>query len=332
MKIKLVSSLIIFLICSGCVKKWQPIAVDGQTFETSYGTVTQLDVYPLYKLKYETDYQFDEYLQTGQIPSFANNDFSSHNFSCTCFSAFGDKNRLLGRNYDWNEKSSYYLLFTNPPNGYSSVSTVDLSFFNYNHDLPPSHSDNQKVLRTLPFFPFDGMNEKGVAIGMNALNSASAPYDPLKVSIGELQVIRLVLDYASSTNEAISLIQQYNVRMENPPIHYLIADSSGHSAVIEFVNGEMVVLHNSEPWQVTTNFVINGLTDPHIAPCWRYRTAYLELEQKTGILSEDNVFNLLQTVSVSITRWSSVYNLRSNDFQISVGRNFKESISFSIAE
>ena len=42
----------------------------------------------------------------------------------------------------------------------------------------------------------DGMNEKGVAVGMNAVPNAQSPYDPSKVTIGELHLILLVLDYA----------------------------------------------------------------------------------------------------------------------------------------
>ena len=318
-----------YLLC-GCYKEWEPISAGTQAYETSYGIVTQIDDYPLFTLHYSTDYKFDEYLKTGYIPRYTFNNSSSKYFSCTCFSAFGENSRLFSRNYDWAKHATYFIVFTDPLNGYSSVSTVDLSFFNYNHSESPAFSDNQNTLRLLPYFPFDGMNEKGVAVGMNALSSANSPYDPNKVTIGELQMIRLVLDYASSTTEAISLIQQYNIRVEEPPIHYLIADSSGHSVIIEFVNGEMITMENTNPWQVTTNFIITGSAAPHNAPCWRYSTTYETLSTNNGVSSESDVVNLLQSVSVSGTRWSNVFNLKTGGMQITIGRNYENPHRFSI--
>ena len=319
-----------FLVFSSCNEETDPVASGQQTYETLYGSATKIDNYPLFALDYSVDYKFDEYLQTGIIPGYVPGKTGSKDFSCTCFSAFGEESRILGRNYDWNTPSSYFILFTNPPNGYSSVSTVDLSFFDYNHDESPASADNQNTIRILPYFPFEGMNENGVAVGMNAVPYVQSPYDGSKITIGELQLIRLVLDYASSTQHAISLIQQYNIRMEEPPIHYLIADKAGHSAIVEFVNGNMEIMHNSEPWQVTTNFVITGLNNPHTAPCWRYTTAYETLYDKNGMLSMSEAKDLLQDVSVSSTRWSSIYDIKEGKLQIAMGCNFRNLHSFEV--
>ncbi len=330
------SILFLLLFClfsSGCNKKLTPIPANGKSFEASFGTITKIDDYPLYNLEYSSDYKFDDYLQTGQIPNYSSaNPAKFDNFACTCFSAFGDSNRLFGRNYDWETKSTYLLVFTDPPNGYSSVSTVDLSFFNYDHSTSPTDADNQNILRTIPYFPFDGMNEKGVAVGMNALSSANPPSDPSKVTIGELQLIRLILDYAGSTTEAISLVQQYNIRMDDPPIHYLVADSSGHSVIIEFVDGEMKIIQNTNPWQVTTNFIITGSAAPNNPPCWRYRTAWETLSADNGTLAESDAMNLLQTVSLSITRWSNVFDLKSGNIRIAMGRDYENLYKFSISQ
>ena len=320
--------LIVFYIFSfACDKDSGPVSAIDQT---PYGSVSQIDDYPLYKIEYTSDYKFDQFLETGNIPFFTSINTKDYKYSCTCFSAFGGETRLLGRNYDWSTRSTYFIVITEPPDAYASISTVDMSFFNYNQNQSPGAEGNLNTIRTLPYFPFDGMNEKGVAVGMNALDQSEAPYDPSKITIGELQLIRLILDYAASTVEALSLIQQYNIRMENPPIHYLIADASGHSVVIEFINGEMIIMENTHPWQVTTNFVITGLDNPASAPCWRYKNACENLDQMHGILSEQDAFSLLQNVSVSSTRWSTVFNLVSGELQICMGRYFEKLYQFSI--
>ena len=318
------------LFLHACDHNRDPLAVDDMIYETAYGTVAQVDSYPLFTFRYSSDYQFAQYLQDGQFPDLSAKLTVNRKFACTCFSAFGDQTRLLGRNYDWPQHSSYFLVFTDPPDGYASVSTVDLSFFNYDHNQPPHAPDNQEILSILPYFPFDGMNEKGVAVGMNALSSGQGPSDPEKVTIGELQAIRLILDYAATTTQALALFQQYNILMEDPPIHYVIADSSGHSAIVELIDGQMLIMENEQPWQVTTNFIINGLEDWHHAPCWRYQTACQTLSAQNGNLSESEAIAILQTVSVSGTRWSTVFDLKSGQMKIVMGRNFENLLAFSV--
>ena len=321
MKIKYILILLIISLSSicalcSCEKETDPVSSSNRIYQTAYGTVTQIDRYPLYTFNYTSDYKFDEYLHTGNFPQITLNQFKSGNFCCTCFSAFGGDNRYLGRNYDWS--------------AYASVSTVDLGFFDYYPAQSPNFSSNENTLRLLPYWPFDGMNEKGVAVGMNALPEAESPYDPFKLTIGELQLIRLVLDYAASTEEALTLIRKYNIRMETPPIHYLIADISGHSAIVEFINGEMEIIENSYPWQVTTNFIITGLLDPYNYGCWRYQSAKTTLSDKSGVLSEGEVMDLLQAVSVSSTRWSSVFDLKKGQMQIALGRDYENWHLFTI--
>ena len=319
----LILIILIYSSSFSCTNEKEQDQSLNQTYETAYGTVTYLNDYPMYTLNYTKDYHFKDYLETGTFPSLVAYSLVDQKYACTCFSALGSDSRLFGRNFDWNSQASYFVLFTHPPDGYSSVSTVDLGFFDYDSGKPPDHVENQDVIQFMPYFPFDGMNEKGVAIGMNALPYSQSPFDEEKVTIGELQLIRLVLDYAGSTNEAIDLIQQYNIQMEDPPIHYLIADSSGHSAIVELISGEMRIIENSDPWQVTTNFVITDLIDPLTAGCWRYNSACDELDGVSGLLSEGEALDLLQKVSLPHTRWSTVYNLKKGRLQVAMGRDYE---------
>ena len=322
--------LIFFISIYSCTEKDNPFSSPTGNYNSSVGDISQVDNYPLYVLKYNADYNFEEYLETGIMPFNSTEHSDDDEFQCTCVFASGDDNMFFGRNYDWNEHASYYLVFTDPPNGYSSISTVDLSFFTYYHNESPIYEGNQNTIRSLPYYPFDGMNEKGVVVGMNAVPSASSPHDPLKVTIGELQLIRLVLDYASSTEEAISLISQYNIRMEQPPIHYLISDSSGHSVAVEFVNGKMEVLETSTPWQVTTNFILTGNMTDHNAPCWRYKTAFNKLTETEGMLNGSDVESLMESVSVSTTRWTNIFSPKKGTLKIFLGRNFSNPHEYSL--
>lgn len=53
----------------------------------------------------------------------------------------------------------------------------------------------------------------------------------------------LVLDKAATVEEAIELLKQYNIYFSGGiECHYLIADASGHSVIVEYVNQELCVV------------------------------------------------------------------------------------------
>jgi hypothetical protein len=91
-------------------------------------------------------------------------------------------------------------------------------------------------------------------------------------------------------------------------------------------------MENAAPWQVTTNFVITGLGNPLEAPCWRFRTAYETLSLNEGEMSESAAIDLLQNVSVASTRWSTVFDMKSGQMKIAMGRNYQNPHVFTIYE
>lgn len=333
MHTRLFSAFLALLSLNSCSPE-HGIPTDSLTSQNStLNSLKKVDDFPLYTMTYAGDYGFADYLKTGTHPSLSLREpgrSGEGTWGCTCFAASGiGLAKVFGRNFDWHDCIPL-LLFTKAPGAYASVSMVDLEYFGYSRNNLPDALENREELLGTPFMPFDGLNEKGVAIGMMAVPEGQAPYSSGKITIGEIQVIRLVLDYAADVNEALTLIDQYNVRMESPPIHYLVADRSGQSAVIEFVGGQTHVLRNSESWQVSTNFVIYGSNAPDATPCWRYDKAHSTLMQATGCLSEDSGLSLLQQVSQSTTVWSTLYNLESLHVLVAPGRKFSRPLGFSL--
>lgn len=301
----------------------------------SFGDLRKISDDPFYVLHYRSDYRFEEYLRTGRRPALGTPNrtvFPMSSWGCTCFASLGgNKAPLLGRNFDWYDHIPL-LLVTNPAEGYASLSMVDLSYFGYDRRNPPDSPVRPGNLEEVPYLPFDGMNEKGVAVGMMAIPHADPPYQSNKTTIGEIQVIRLILDYAASTDEAVGLIQKYNVRMDDPPIHYLIADSEGRAVVVEFVRGKMIVHPSTELWQVSTNFILEGSGAPDNVTCWRYHRAYAALRKEAGDLSEETAWQILRNVAQDNTIWSTVYNLKTGDVEVVVGKRFPEIHAFNLGE
>lgn len=303
----------------------------------SLKSVKQIDDFPLYEMHFYGDYGFSRFLKQGIGRDLPQAEITppetAPDFQCTCFTASdGKAGRIFGRNFDWYRHPAL-ILFTDPPDAYASVSLVDISYLGFSAENKPTGKLNQRLLEA-PFYPFDGMNEWGLAVGMNAISHSDGISDPAKTTIGSLHVIRLWLDYAKNVDEALALIKDYNVSFREVPIHYLVADSSGNSALVEFIDGEMRIIRNELPFQVTTNFVITE-TPPgqRLQSCWRYAKVIRKLETTEATLSPHEAMNLLKDVSQrgeSSTIWSIVYGMSSGNIQVVMDSKFDQVHKFTL--
>jgi hypothetical protein len=248
-------------------------------------------------------------------------------WACSLFAAMGDADyKLYGRNFDW-EYSPALLLFTDPPDGYASVSMVDIAYFGFEGDKAGTITDlplieRQQLLYT-PLWPFDGMNERGLAVGMAAVPPGDMRPDPNKETIGSLTVIREMLDHASNVDEALAILQSYNIDFEGgPPLHYLMADSSGRSLLVEFYKGEMVVIPNETPWHLATNFLRASAGESAEGKCWRYDKISQRLTETEGQLTVQDAMDLLSDVSQGSTQWSVVYGMSSGDVNVVMAQKY----------
>ena len=296
-------------------------------------SLKKLDDYPLYSATYHGGYGFDFFLERGyeNSPTWLFSPPCNGQGGCSAFSSLGDKhNSILGRNFDWHNRPSL-LLYTNPPDGYASVSMVDITDYGFSTEEEPGIHEKVALLFT-PLSPFDGMNEMGVAIGFMAVENASYEGNPEKKTIGSLSVIRKVLDYAGSVEEALELMDDHNITFAcGSPLHYLLADREGNSAVVEYVAGEMRVLRSKGPWQAATNFVISETSaDSALVICDRYSHLCKTLNGSGGVLGMGGVMSLLKDVSHEITMWSVAYGLSTGEIQVAVGCQYDKIHSFRL--
>jgi hypothetical protein len=307
------------VLCQAPLQQWRSMA-----------SLRKVDDYPLYVMRYYGDYGFARFLQRGigreraEAPPIE----LAPGWACTGFAAMNPTgDAITGRNFDWHNRQTL-LLFTNPPDGYASVSMVDVSYFGFPAD-DPTWADRRLLLQT-PYLPFDGMNERGLAVSIMAVPRAQDSQKP-GVTISSMHAIRLMLDFAADVEGAISLLGDYTIDFGEPPIHYFVADASGHSAVIEYLDGKVDVVRNDEMWQVSTNFLL-AETRPEGAdsPCWRYNRAYERLEQAEGTLSSAEAMSLLEDVAQENTMWSVTYNVTRGAIQVVMGRQYDHVHSFRL--
>jgi len=289
---------------------------------TTLASLEQVDEFPLYTMNFQAEYTSGE--MTGAIsPIFQ----ESPDWACSLFAIFGDPDDMLyGRNFDW-DFSPGLLLFTDPPIGYASVSMVDLYYLGFGYDaaygLAELPLEELTGLLDAPYLPFDGMNEAGLAIGMAAVPEGGVPPDPDKQTIDSLLVIRKILDGAATIEEAVEIIKTYNIDWgSGPALHYLVAEASGRSALVEFSKGEIVVRENQHPWQAATNFLVSEAGADPATRCWRYGVITEQVEASEGKLSTDEAMSLLESVSQANTQWSVVYRISTSEVQIVMGRDY----------
>lgn len=304
------------------------IAADPATdLARTLASLRQVDAHPLFTMTFYGDYAIEPQQPEGAAPQ------SGSPWACSLFAAFADPAAALyGRNFDW-EDNPALLLFTDPPGRHASVSMVDISYLGIDRaslaalDTPEGR---ERLLRA-PLLPFDGMNEHGLTVGMAAVEPSAAPSDPAKPTVGSLRIIRLMLDNARDTAEALALFERYNVDFSGgPPIHYLIADRSGRSAVVELKDGEMHILRSESRWQAATNFYLAGSGAQQRLGDYRYATLDRALDEWGGALTPDQAMDLLAQVAQGNTRWSIVYGMASGEVRIAMGRRYEQVYTFQL--
>ena len=319
----------------------------------SLASLKKVDNYGMYQMTYYGDYGFDEFLKVGaesdaDIEAFVTKrllkglpiNLGVTGDGCTAFVVKNENDDILfGRNFDFTYSPSLQL-YTAPDNGYASVSTVNLSFLGYSEDnLPDGGFFECFLTLAAPFLPFDGMNEKGLAIASLAVPEAEAPYYSDKVTLNTTTAIRLVLDNAATVEEAVDLLRQYNIYFSNEiACHYLIADASGHSAIVEYINQELCIVETDEEYQIASNFIAyDGLNiGEGFTEFERYDKVQNAIEVNEGTLEAESAIQLLVDVGIfdgdiNKLQWSVLYNLTTGDGEIFANRKMDNIIEFHLS-
>ncbi|MFH1194764.1 MAG: linear amide C-N hydrolase [bacterium] len=335
MKTKNIFPGILFLTISliySCQDDSMPGPIIQYNIDTvkSLESLSKVDDYPFYTMTIYGDYGFSDYLQIGSGNSAViQKDISGDKYKCTCFASWGDGGNVFGRNFDWRHHEAL-LLFTDPSDGYASAAMIDMFYLFNRSNAPLTTIEDRQPLLNAPYYSFDGMNEMGVSIGIMAVDHAEPTTDPAKITINDLDVVRLVLDYAANANEALELIEKYNIKFWSVPLHYLIADKNGNSVIVEFINTEVKTFFNTDNYQVCTNFLIDENKSDLSGNCWRYDLAVETLSNNNGNLSSNTAMDLLDQVSQSNTMWSLVYDLTKKEVFAVTDRKYNSVYKFTL--
>ena len=268
------------------------------------------------------------------------------NFGCSAFCTQGtDGHTLMGRNYDFKNDTSAMLVYCTPKDGYASVAFAALD--NINANTPDASMAKKLATLTAPFICLDGMNEKGVSIAVLTLDSDPTYQQTGKPMIATTLAIRLVLDRAATTAEAVELLSKYDMfASSGRDYHFYITDATGDGRVVEYdcesETRELVAL----PINAITNFY--GIYKDKVLPNQkngiyghgreRYDAVLEVFDQQKDSPSNDTVWAALKAASqepnpesiTSNTQWSIAYNNADLTAEIIIRRHWGDMTRYSL--
>ncbi len=302
-------------------------------------------------VRFDGDYLFENFLQNGGASSDAElADFLQKNiaktagslqintkaFGCSTISAAGQNGtRLFGRNFDWN-RCNALVVSSKPSDGYASLSTVNTDFissaYRYGYNALPERIRTMVSL----YAPLDGINEKGLCAAVLMIqDNATINQITDKPDITTTTAIRLLLNKAANVDEALRLLEQYDMHASfGYMVHFALADTTGRSVVVEYIDNKMEVIETP----VVTNFYIAEGSKHGVGT----QQSHTRFDILTKTLADNSVMNMEQMKdamdSVSkdnfgefeSTEWSIVYNQNSGEAVYYHRENYDKSYLFRI--
>lgn len=324
----------------------------------------------VYSMEVKGDFYLDDFVAQGGVSSdteliqfitdnithgVVNLNMTAPEIGCSSFTATAENgDALFARNYDFS-KTNAMLVFTEANEGrHATISTVDLQFLGIDVDQDMTGLMDKVICLAAPYAPLDGINDAGVSCGIymtyqGGEETVATSQDTDKPDFTSTTLLRLILDYADSVEEAVEIASGYDLHdSANTSYHYMVADSTGKSAILEWTNDSAVdttdndgsqrtlkVVYNDQDsaigereaasnYQVVTNFVLqpgyyDGVPAENKKGADRYDRLYQELQATDGVVADEQAaMDILQAVGRrgwdnddknSCTVHSAVYNL-----------------------
>ena len=317
------------------------------------------DGYNLYRMDIKYDYSLDDIIASGITNDQSMVDaivkealpllpvsIKAPSFGCTAFTMQDtDGDIHMGRNYDFKDDTSAMLVYCTPKGGYKSVALAALN--NISANTPDASTKQKLSALTAPFVCLDGMNEKGVSIAVLTLDSAPTRQSTGKPVISTTLAIRLVLDRAATTQEAVDLLKGYDMfASSGRDYHFYITDASGDGRVIEYDCDDPARGLVETKTEAVTNFFVmykdkvlpnqkNGIYGHGRE---RYDAVLEVFDQQKDSPSNDTVWAALKAASqepnpesiTSNTQWSIAYNNTDLTAEIIIRRHWGDMTRYSL--
>ena len=244
---------------------------------------------------------------------------SESDIGCSSFTAVSESgDRLFGRNYDFDKTNTCIVFTEKNKDRHATISTVDLQFLGIDVNSDVTGLMDKITCLAAPYAPLDGINDAGVSCGIymsyqGGAETVATNQNTDKPDFTSTTLLRLILDYADNVEEAVEIAKSYDMHdSANTSYHYMVADASGKSAILEWVCGtdstdndgsarELKVTYNDNDshigekegnadYQWITNFIIQpGYYEKQedMKGLDRYEKIYEELSATNGVVKDE---------------------------------------------
>ncbi len=166
--------------------------------------------------------------------------------ACSTFCLDHNNQPVFGKNYDWNVDDG--LVIVNKRNVLKTSAAEEPSIswtFKYGNVTFNQYGRE---------FTHGGINEAGLVIELMWLSETRYPTPDSRSGLDCLQWVQYQLDNFSTVAEVIASDSKIRIVSTETPLHYLVCNSTGTCASIEFLDGKMVS-HSGKtmPFKVLTN-------------------------------------------------------------------------------
>ena len=302
----------------------------------------------IYQMTFKGNYYFEDYLAQGgakndrelldfimskMTKGLLNLSIKTSKIGCSSFTAKkSDGQHIFARNYDLYTTNTCIVRVKGNKSRHASISTVDLSFINISPDRNVDNLISKAYCLAAPYAPLDGINDAGVSCGIymtyqgNGKNIIATDQNSELPDISPTALIRMILDYADSIDDAVKFAQSYDMHdSAGTSFHIMVADKSGRSAIFEWVNAsngldgdgslrKLTVTYNDKDqhigqregeadFQWVTNFIIQPgyyaeYNDKALVGYDRYNIMYDELLRNGAVFEDEmSAMKLLQKVA-----------------------------------
>lgn len=264
----------------------------------------------------------------------------SHGDACSAFVLSSGEDVLLAKNLDWPVGDGFVI---ENPSGIRRQSSPSET------GTPFSWTSKFSSITFNQFgdgFPLGGMNETGLVVEELNFSPSRFPTSGDQV-VNEFQWIQYQLDMSGSVANVLTTLKMIHIQPVLVGLHYLVADTSGAKAIIEFIDGEVLVYTGDD-------IVCPALTNNSYANSLKYlkhhkdfggnrvETAgpesperYVRIARRLKDIDPSRnstpgeAFSILQSVQQRDTQWSIVYDLQRRQIHFQLrGRNKPQSLSF----
>lgn len=286
----------------------------------------------------ESDKEVLQFLTGTMLGSAEGLSFEGGAFGCSTISVENTEGGYyFGRNFDWN-KCDAMIVVSYPSEGYASFSTVNLDFIRQGAGFASHFLSDEMLTIAALYAPMDGMNEKGLCVSVNMIQDGDTISQSTdKPDITTTTAIRMLLNQAADVDEAVELLEQYDFHASmGYMIHLAIADSTGKSVAVEYIDNEMNVIETS----ILTNFYLSegekngiGTSQSHT----RFEILEQTLED-TSVMNSEQVRDTLSSVSkgnfgeFESTEWSVVFDQSALTAEYYHREDYSKSYAFKLID